>query len=286
MKHLINFLIKNSVWFVAVVLLTISFYLVFKDNPYQRSVYLSSANRVTGWFYSTSQQISSFFYFRKNNEELSRWNEMLQNELYRLKSYLDVAVEDSLSTPPYHTQAFDLDSVSRSRFTFIAAEVVNLTISGANNFITLNKGTNDGVKPDMGVISQSGIVGVVSSVSKHLSVVIPVIHPKFRLSAKLKQSQNHGSISWNGKDIRCVQLGELPKHETFVKGDTVLSSFSRIFPKNLIIGVVTEPVRSKNDFFNSYNVALSTDFHSLHNVLIIRDKLFEEQQTLEQAIQS
>jgi len=153
-----------------------------------------------------------------------------------------------------------------------------------NNFITLNKGAAQGIKPDMGVISQEGVVGVVSNVSPNFSVVIPIINPKFRLSAKLKNSENYGSVSWDGKDIRQVQLRELPKHEVFHQGDTVLTSFSRIFPRNLIIGFVKDRGVSGDDNFNTFNVQLATDFYTLHDVLVIADRLYEEQKTLEETV--
>lgn len=116
-------------------------------------------------------------------------------------------------------------------------------------------------------------------------MVIPVINPKFRLSAKLKNSENYGSVSWNGKNVRQAQLGELPKHESFQVGDTVITSFSRIFPKRLVIGTVSGMGESKDDNFNTFTIQLATDFYSLQDVFIIRDALYEEQKTLEEALQ-
>jgi rod shape-determining protein MreC len=161
---------------------------------------------------------------------------------------------------------------------------VNKSFSGVNNFLTLDKGSSDGVKPDMGVISQNGIVGVIFSVSSHFSVVIPIVNPKFRISAKIKKSENSGSLCWNGPDLNIAQLEQLPKHEPFHPGDTVVTSFSHIFPKDLIIGFVASIGRSKDDNFNMFNVRLATDFHSLEHVLVIRDKLYEEQSQLEASI--
>lgn len=180
--------------------------------------------------------------------------------------------------------AFISDSIAPSQFDFIPAEVVNLSFSGVNNFITLNKGTAHGIKPDMGVISQSGVVGVVSNVSRNFSVVIPVINPKFRLSAKMKNSENYGSISWDGKNVRNAQLRELPKHEVYREGDTVLTSFSRIFPKNLIIGFVSSIGESGDDNFNVFNIRLATNFYTLQDVLVINDLYHEEQKALEETL--
>ena len=139
------------------------------------------------------------------------------------------------------------------------------------------------MKPDIGVISQRGVVGVVSTATDNFSLVIPIINPMFRLSAKLNNSENYGSPSWNGNNTKDAQLSELPKHEGYNEGDTVVTSFSRIFPKQLIIGYVRGVGESKDDNFNTFTVELATNFYSLQNVLIISDMYYEEQKELEQA---
>ncbi|MCE5206577.1 MAG: rod shape-determining protein MreC [Porphyromonadaceae bacterium] len=281
MRNLFNFILRNSHWLVAILLVAFSFYLVFTHNSYQRSVYLTSANNVSGWFYTTTNNVASFFLLKKSNDQLLERNALLEKELYGFQVLLD-----SLTAPDsVEVIAFAPDSIATPQFDFIPAGVVNLSYSGVNNFITLNKGSSHGIKPDMGVISQRGVVGVVANVSTHFSVVIPVINPKFRLSARLKNSENYGSISWDGGDIRQAQLQDLPKHEVFHKGDTVLTSFSRIFPKNLIIGFVTDTGKSKDDNFNTFNVQLATNFYTLQDVLVIKDRFYDEQQTLEETLQ-
>lgn len=281
MRNLFNFIIRNSHWLVAILLIAFSFYLVFACNSYQRSVYLTSANRVVGWTYAVANNVTSFLHLKKNNQQLLERNAQLERDLFALKAQMELkAADDSVAV-----EAFVADTTEQVRFDFIPAEVVNLSFAGPNNFITLNKGASHGVRPDMGVISQRGVVGVVSNVSDRFSMVIPVINPKFRLSAKLKNSENYGSVSWNGKNVRQAQLGELPKHESFQVGDTVITSFSRIFPKRLVIGTVSGMGESKDDNFNTFTIQLATDFYSLQDVFIIRDALYEEQKTLEETLQ-
>lgn len=281
MRNLFQFLIRNSSWLMAIVLIAISLYLVFSYNSYQRSIYLSSANRVTGWVYKASSEVNAFMHLKKNNRSLLEHNARLEEELSRLKAQLSNIAIDSMTT-----NAFVDDSTTMtSQFSFIPAEVTNISFSGNNNFITVNKGSLHGVMPDMGVVSNDGVVGVVLNVSRNYSVIIPIINPKFRLSAKIKGSKSTGSVSWDGKNFDVAQLRELPKHETFEQGDTILTSFSRIFPKNIVIGYATEQIRSKDDNFNALNIELATDFHSLMGVLIIEDKNFEEKTTLENSVQ-
>ena len=278
MRNLFNFIIRNSHWMLAVLLIAFSFYLVFSHNAYQRSVYLTSANSVVGWFYNASNNVTSFLNLKKNNQLLLEQNSELESELYSLKSIIsNISGLDSVEV-----EALVEDSIEQVQFDFIPAEVTNMSFSGVNNFITLNKGYLHGIKQDMGVISQRGIVGVVANVSANFSVVIPVINPKFRLSAKLKNSDNNGSISWNGDNVNVAQLGELPKQEVFQKGDTVLTSYSRIFPKDLIIGYVNSVGESYDDNFNTFNIELATDFNSVQYVLVINDYFYDELKKLEE----
>ncbi len=281
MRNLFNFIIRNSHWLLAALLVAFSFYLVFTQNAYQRSVYLSSANQVTGWFYSLSKDVTSFFHLKKNNQLLLERSAELEKDILALKDR--IAILTAADSTEVH--AFVSDSLPQPQFNFIPAEVANLSFSGVNNFITIDKGAQHGIKPDMGVISAGGVVGVVSVVSQNRSVVIPVINPKFRLSAKLKNSENYGSISWDGTSIREAQLQELPRHEEFHRGDTVLTSFSRIFPRNLIIGFVSSEGRSNDDNFNTFNIQLATNFYTLQDVLVIDDTYYEEQKQLEETLQ-
>lgn len=266
---------------LAILLIAFSFYLVFSHNTYQRSVYLTSANNVIGWVYKASNNISSFFNSKKNNQLLLEQNALLENELLTLRATIDSFLEsDSLNT-----NIFIADTADQVQFDFIPAEVSNVSFSGVNNYITLNKGSAHGIKADMGVISQRGVVGVVYKVSTNFSVVIPIINPKFRLSAKLKNSENNGSISWDGNSMTEAQIGELPKQEPFQKGDTVLTSYSRIFPKNRIIGFVSSVGESKDDNFNTFNIELATDFNSVQYVFVINDSFYEELKELEGTLQ-
>ncbi len=279
MRNLLNYILRNSAWFLAVLLIAFSIYLVFQHNSYQRSVYLSSANKVTGEVYRLSNDVTSFFHLKGNNEELLERNAQLEQKVQLLKKQITTLSNDTATI-----ESFTIDSIQPTQFEFIPADVVNISISKFNNYITIDKGSLDGVKPDMGVISNDGVVGVVRSISKHFSVIIPIINPKFRLGAKLKNSENFGSIMWNGNNADMAQLTELPKHENFAIGDTVVTGFSQIFPEGIIIGFSEEIGTSMDDNFKTFNISLATNFHTLQHVLIIDDKYQTERTTLEESL--
>ena len=235
MRNLLNYILRNSSWFLAILLIAFSIYLVFNHNSYQRSVYLSSANKVSSQLYSVSNNVTSFFKLKDNNNKLLKRNAELEETVQLLKKHIVTLIGDTSTI-----DAFTIDSITPAQFEFIPADVVNISISKFNNYITIDKGSLDGVAPDMGVISTAGVVGVVRNVSKHSAVIIPIINPKFRLGAKLKNSDSFGSIAWDGRNADEAQLREVPKHELFAVGDTVVTGFSRIFPEGIIVGYTKE----------------------------------------------
>ncbi len=206
-------------------------------------------------------------------------NAELEHTVQLLKKQIVTLIGDTNTI-----NAFTLDSIVPAQFEFIPADVVNISISKFNNYITIDKGSLNGVRPDMGVISSAGMVGIVRNVSKHSAVIIPIINPKFRLGAKLKNSENFGSIAWDGRNADEAQLREVPKHEVFAVGDTVVTGFSRIFPEGIIVGYTKELGISPDDNFNTFNINLATNFHTLQHVLIIDDKYHRERMDLETSV--
>ena len=224
MRKLISFLINHSPIFVYAFYLVICFVLLFKFNPYQQSVFFSSANEMAGRFYIMTSGITGYFGLREINRDLQKQNGNLEMELIRLRDEVSRLSGDTLLI---RTSA---DSVL-SRYDFQIAQVINNSVFRTHNYITLNKGRKDGIHSEMGVIDQNGIVGIVNVVSDHYAVAISLLNPKLRLSCKVKGSNYFGSLVWDGKDPRFAVLEELPRHVKFVKGDTIVTSgYSSVFP--------------------------------------------------------
>lgn len=281
MRNLINFLLKNSSWFVFIFLEIICFYFIFNNNPYQKSVFFNTSNEVTGRVYAISGNVVSYFGLRSENENLLERNAHLQAQIAYLKEYINTQSGDSLST-----EAFVNNLSNRNNKQLIRARVERNSISLVNNYITINKGLNDGVEEDMGVISQHGIVGVVRRVSPNYAIVQPILNPHSQFSGKVMNSNTAGTLVWNGEDPRYAYLTEYPKYDKFEIGDTIVTSgFSDFFPEGLMIGVIEDYKSETNDDFYSLKVRLSTDFGALKNVLLFnnRDK---EQKELEEIVRN
>ncbi len=283
MRNLIQFLVKNSSWFVFVFLEIICFYFIFSDNSYQKSVFLNSSNEFVGRIYSVSGSITSYFGLKSQNQELLKQNAELQLQVLALENDLHKIKTDSTEIKAFVNNRAEL----RKDYDMTIAQVVNNSVHQLNNLITINKGSKDSVQTDMGVISHQGIVGVVRAVSTNFAVVQPVLNPDTRISCKLSNSNVPGTLIWDGQDRRYAYLTDYPEYEKFEKGDTVVTSgYSDFFPEGIMVGVVED--FKKQSVSNSYSlkVKLATDFASLKDVIAIRNKKKKEQFKLEAQLQN
>lgn len=283
MRNLIQFLVKNSSWFVFVFLEIICFYFIFSDNSYQKSVFLNSSNEFVGRIYSVSGSITSYFGLKSQNQELLKQNAELQLQVLALENDLHKIKTDSTEIKAFINNRAEL----RKDYDMTIAQVVNNSVHQLNNLITINKGSKDSVQTDMGVISHQGIVGVVRAVSTNFAVVQPVLNPDTRISCKLSNSNVPGTLIWDGQDRRYAYLTDYPEYEKFEKGDTVVTSgYSDFFPEGITVGVVED--FKKQSVSNSYSlkVKLATDFASLKDVIAIRNKKKKEQFKLEAQLQN
>ena len=279
MSELLKFLVRFSSWFLFVVYLIAGFVLLFSGNPFQHHVYLTSANRISSGLYSTANSVSSYFFLKETNEDLQRRNSDLELEIYRLndviRHYREQAYADTMS----------VDS-ALSRYHFVIAHVINNSINRAHNYITIDKGSLDGIMPEMGVMDQNGIVGIVNVVSDHTARLISVLNPYLRLSCKVKGHAQVGSLVWDGKDPSEAMLEELPKHSEFTPGDTIVTSgYSSVFPEGVPVGTVMSSTRDIEDNFYTLRVKLFTDFSTLSTVRVIRDNMREELSAVEKEIE-
>lgn len=273
MLNLIRFFFRNGPFFVWLILTIVSIILLVQHNPYQRSVWMGSANYISGSFYKVSDNVSSYFGLRQiNSEQLSHIAE-LENEVLRLK-HLVRNYEDF--------QSLVIDTVSNYRYTI--AHVVANSTNKVENFLTLDKGYEDGIRQDQGVADHNGVVGIVSKVSAHYALVISLLNPNLRLSASLKNEESYGSLWWDGNDPRYALLEDLPRTVQFEKGDTVVTtSYSSSFPAGVPVGMVEESFETDNNNFLTLRIRLFADFRSIQDVHVIDNLDAEEVNSLTSA---
>ena len=276
MRNLLNFLLKYNHWFLFILLEVISFVLLFRFNHYQHSVYFSSANAVAGKVYEVSGGITSYFHLKSVNEDLLDRIMELEQQNHNLEDALGRHLSDS-------TELNSIRNLPNTDYQVFKARVINNSLNLVDNYITLNRGSKDGIRPEMGVVDGNGVVGIVYDTSSHYSRVISVLNSKSSVSCKIVGSEYFGYLKWEYGDSRYAYLKDLPRHAEFNLGDTVVTSgYSTVFPEGIMIGTVDDMADSNDGLSYLLKVKLATDFGKVSEVRVIASTGQHEQKELEQ----
>lgn len=281
MHNLTEFLAKHNHWFVFLVLEVVSMVLLFRYNSYQGSVWFSSANAVTGKVYEWDSAVESFFSLSGVNSQLTQRNafleqqvRMLDDSIARLTRSQEAAVTRLSSMVPF--QGCRL----------IPAKVVANMVNRYDNLITIDKGSADGVKRDMGVVCGMGVVGIVYLVSEHYSLVIPALNSHSNISCTIQRRGYFGYLRWRGGSSQLAYLEDVPRHAHFKLGDNVVTSgYSSVFPPGVMVGKVLHVFNSADGLSYRVQVKLSTDFARLRDVCLVDDSALQERIDLMRAAQ-
>lgn len=269
MKNVFIFLWRNNFFLLFLLLEIFSVRLVVLNSDYHQTEYANSYNEVAGKVHAMYFAVNQYFNLTHTNQQLLAENARLKNRL--LSSYVQV---DTGFKPKS-------DTILKYQYHFTTAQVVSNSVHKSNNFILLNKGAVDGITKDMGVITSSGIVGIVMDVSQNFSAVISVLNKKIRISAKIKKNDQFGSIVWDGMDHRYAVLEDIPSHAVLQKGDTIITSgYSLNFPQGIPIGVIEDFKLKQGESFYTITVKFTTDYNKLNHVYIIRNLMQVEQKGL------
>ena len=281
MHNLTEFLAKHNHWFVFLVLEVVSMVLLFRYNSYQGSVWFSSANAVTGKVYEWDSAVESYFSLSGVNSQLTQRNafleqqvRMLDDSIARLTRSQEAAVTRLSSMVPF--QGCRL----------IPAKVVANMVNRYDNLITIDKGSADGVKRDMGVVCGMGVVGIVYLVSEHYSIVIPALNSHSNISCTIQRRGYFGYLRWRGGSSQLAYLEDVPRHAHFKLGDNVVTSgYSSVFPLGVMVGKVLHVFNSADGLSYRVQVKLSTDFARLRDVCLVDDSALQERIDLMRAAQ-
>lgn len=266
MRNLLEFLSKYNHWFVFLILEVIGLVLLFQYNSYQGSVWFSSANTVSGRLLGWESEVESFFSMSKVNQELTQRNLYLEQQVKALAERLTDVTHDST-----WMQRSQLELLKD--YKLIPAKVVSNSVKSHNNLITIDKGSADGVRQDMGVASGNGVVGVVYMVAPHYSVVIPLLNLSSSVSCKIRGRGYFGYLHWEGGDSRVAYMDDVPRHAHFKLFDWVeTSGFSSIFPPGITVGRIRHVYNSPDGVSYRLQINLSTDFAKLRDVCVIDNR--------------
>lgn len=245
-------------------LFLLSVFFTIQSHSYHKSKFINSANFLSGGIYNSSNNISQYFGLKKQNDILIDENNKLRSLIFNKKDK-DSAIVRIDST------SFD------SKFRLTHASVIKNSYSLSTNMLLIDKGVNDGLKEDFGVITSQGIVGIIENLSGNYSSVISILNTNSKINAQLKKTDHFGTLEWNTASPEYVQLVDMPKIALVGIGDTIITGGrSTIFPKGIPIGLVTDfKLDAAEDFYN-IEVKLFNDMTNIGHVYIIENIDAEE----------
>lgn len=267
MQNLLSFLYRFRTFGLFLLLEAVCFWLVVVYNKRPNAAFFNSSNHLAASISQFSSNTTAYFELQQVNERLAQENVLLRQLL------ANAAV--SVPTP---------DS-SAAWYSMIPARVINHTYLRPANFLTLDAGSEDGVVPGMGVVSGTGVVGQVKSVSRKFSTVISLLHRNLMVSSTLAKTNTLCTTQWDGISPLQAELRFVPRHIPLAVGDSVVTSgFNAIFPPGMLVGTVQEIALNDEDVFYNARIQLAVDFSSLSYVYLVNNEMKVQKDSLEAEI--
>ena len=250
-------------WAIFLLLEVLSGLLLFKYNSYQGSIWFTQANTAAAYVHEWEAKAFAYLRMPAENAELVQRNILLQHETDSLRHLLADALKDSSATEKkQNTLLQDIK--------LIPAHIVDNSVRNRDNLLVINAGSNAGVEPEMGVVSGTGVVGIVSAVTPHYSLVISILNSHSSISCRLRRTDYFGYLKWKGGNTLRAYMEDVPRHAHIKVGDIVeTSGFSNVFPAGIFLGKVAKIKNSSDGLAYELEILLGTDMSNLRHVNII-----------------
>ena len=272
---LVDFVSKYSYCFLFVVLEAVSMVLLFRFNSYQGSVWFSAANSVVAGVNGAYTDVISFFHLQEVNRQLTDQNIALQRETEHLRQALITATKDTTIT----------EKLMREKlvgYNMLPATVVSNSAERTNNYLVIDRGSADGIRPEMGVVGGGGVVGIVYLTGPHHSLVIPITNRKSSISCRVRGQNYFGYLQWAGSSMLMAYLHDVPRYAKVKVGQAVeTSGYSAVFPPGIFVGRVRNIRNSADGQSYRLDVNLGTNFANLRDVLVVTTPYKAEIDTLQ-----
>ncbi len=242
----------------------VCFLLIVNYNQTQKSIFINSSNYYANKLDGKTSEWQSYLSLQEVNDSLANHNAFLMEKFINIETPTPVHSDTSL------------------QYTVIPAKVIRGTFHLRNNHMTLNVGSNQGIKKDMGVLAENGILGIVRNVSERFSHVISVLNSQTRISCSIKPYTYPGNLIWKDLNPNFMHLESIPRHVNISIGDTVITNgFSTIFPPNIAVGTIASFQVEKGSSNYNIKVKLLNNIPNTKVVYIIQNNFSEEQKELE-----
>jgi rod shape-determining protein MreC len=265
MQQIAYFIEKYKYFLLFLVLEFIALIFTIQSHSYHKSQFINSANSVTGGLLNKSMSFFEYTSLKSENQKLATENTLLRNKLDIKQNESPIGILDSISL----------------KNNYITSKVIKNNYTKRNNVLTIDKGSKDGLKLDMGVVNSTGIIGVINGISDNYATVLSVLNSHSRINAKLKKSHYFGTLSWNGYDYKTTQLLDIQRQASIAIGDTIVSGGkSTLFPENVEIGTI-KSFDFTNKNYKNIEIELFTDMSNLGYIYVIKNLDKEEITLLE-----
>ena len=258
MYNLIIFIRKYNAVIIFILLELLCFIMIVQSLPYHNRKMANVSNSISGGFHKTTSNWNDYLHLKSENEALAEQNALLLKRLGCDEVEADTAYYDDV-------------------FTYIPARVVNNDIYEVNNYIVIDKGSVDGIEPDMGVICENGVVGKVLNVSRHFASVMSMLNSYSVISCRFVESQYVANVVWDNKNYRYGLVRDIPSHITIHIGDTLVTSgFSNSFPADVMVGTIADKGEVDDNMFSTAKLKFSTNFSTLRHVYVVKNNFKSE----------
>lgn len=275
MYNLIKILTKYHVTLLFVVLELIALFMIFQYRNYQKSVFVNTANALTGNTYQAIQNFEDYKNLKEVNLALAQENATLRAMVPKTMKLINGGM------------VLQSDSIYQQQFSYKAAKVIQNSIYKKDNFLTINLGSNDGIQAEMGVITDKGVVGFVTFVSENYATVLSFLNSKSSVSVKIKRNKAAGTLIWDGKNHLNATILDIPLTTNVFVGDTIISSgYSAFYPAGIPMGTVTKINLGQNKQMHQIKVKLAQDFNKLNYVYVVENLVKNELDSLNNKMDS
>lgn len=275
MHNLLDFVRKYSYFFLFVLLEVVSMTLLFRFNSYQGSVWFTAANTAVARINGLYGNAVAYLNLQQVNKDLTERNVALEREAEQLRASLHQLTKDTTETERLMREKL-------AGYTMVPATVVSNSNERENNYLVIDKGENDGIRPEMGVVGGGGVVGIVYLTGPHHSLVIPVTNRKSSISCRVRGQNYFGYLQWDGTSLRKAYVDDVPRYARVKKGEVVeTSGYSAVFPPGIFVGRIRSISNSPDGQSYKLDVALGTNFANLRDVEVVTTPYKAEIDTLQ-----
>jgi rod shape-determining protein MreC len=266
MRNLLIFISKYNAFFLFIIFEIISLLLLLNYNSFQKASYITSSNDVTGAINTKVSQVDDYLSLGRVNDSLAKENAMLRGQL-KTAFYIDTMAKRKVTDTAYNQQ-----------YEYLPAKVISNSTNRRNNYITINRGSKDGIAKDMGVICGSGVVGLVVKTTEHFANIQSVLNSNSRISAMLADSKEIGTFTWtNNLDPHQGLLMDVSNNVKPKIGEQVVTSGQSLYPTGIAIGKISDLHAKEGGLFLNMYLNLAVDYSKLEYVYVVINKLAKEQ---------